>query len=217
MPRRNLIPLLLLAVLVVGTAVFAVVGQATAPNSTTITVQNATAKTFGSPTGATSFLMDLVNTLSTGTKTGNVSQTRLLDYTAPDRLLIYPVGTGSKVPTVLRQPAISCALSAYTAMVQGPTAWNADGGTYTRNESLADYTARVPRTGGTTCEPQAVTARGTVAETVVIRSGYLVAARVRIVVPPQALPSGQTAANGVEGETIVFIQIGSVQVRSLKS
>jgi hypothetical protein len=62
-----------------------------------------------------------------------------------------------------------------------------------------------------------VTARGTVAETVVIRSGYLVAARVRIVVPPQALPSGQTATNGVEGETIVFIQIGSVQVRSLKS
>jgi hypothetical protein len=201
MPRRNLIPLLLLAVLVVGTAVFAVVGQASAPNSTTITVQNATAKTFGSPTGANSFLLDLVNTLSTGTKTGNVSQTRLLDYTAPDRLLIYPVGTGSKVPTVLRQPAISCALSAYTAMVQGP----------------ADYTARVPRTGGTTCEPQAVTAQGTVAETVVIRSGYLVAARVRIVVAPQTLPSGQTATNGVEGETIVFIQIGSVQVRSLKS
>jgi hypothetical protein len=217
MPRRNLIPLLLLAVLIVGTAVLAVVGQASAPNSTTITVQNATAKTFGSPTGTTSFLMDLVNTLSTGTKSGNVSQTRLLDYTAPDRLLIYPVGTGSKVPTVLRQPAISCALSAYTAMVQGPAAWNANGGTYTRNESLADYTARVPRTGGTTCEPQAVTARGTVAETVVIRSGYLVAARVRIVVAPQTLPSGQTATNGVEGETLVFIQIGTVQVRSLKS
>jgi len=209
--------LLLLAVLAVGPAVLAVVGQAGAPNSTTITVQNATAKTFGSPTGSTSFLMDLVNTLSTGTKNGNVSQTRLLDYTAPDRLLIYPVGTGSKVPTVLRQPAISCALSAYTAMVQGTAAWNANGGTYTRNESLTDYTARVPRTGGTTCVPQAVTAQGTVAETVVIRSGYLVAARVRIVVPPQALPSGQTATNGVEGETLVFIQIGSVQVRSLKS
>jgi hypothetical protein len=216
MPRRNLIPLMLLAVLVVGTAVFAVVGQTSAPKASTITVENATAKTFGSPTGSTSFLMDLVNTLSAGPKAGTLSQTRLLDYVAPDRLLIYPVGTKSRVPTILHQPAISCALSAYTAMVQGPTAWNANGETYTRTESLADYTARVPRTGGTTCEPQALTAQGNVDETVVIRSGYLVAARFRIVVPPQTLHSGQTASHGIEGETLVFIQIGSVQVRTLK-
>jgi hypothetical protein len=160
--------------------------------------------------------MDLVNTLSAGPKAGTLSQTRLLDYVAPDRLLIYPVGTKSRVPTILHQPAISCALSAYTAMVQGPTAWNANGETYTRTESLADYTARVPRTGGTTCEPQALTAQGNVDETVVIRSGYLVAARFRIVVPPQTLHSGQTASHGIEGETLVFIQIGSVQVRTLK-
>lgn len=207
---------MLLAVLVVGTAVFAVVGQTSAPKASTITVENATAKTFGSPTGSTSFLMDLVNTLSAGPKAGTLSQTRLLDYVAPDRLLIYPVGTKSRVPTILHQPAISCALSAYTAMVQGPTAWNANGETYTRTESLADYTARVPRTGGTTCEPQALTAQGNVDETVVIRSGYLVAARFRIVVPPQTLHSGQTASHGIEGETLVFIQIGSVQVRTLK-
>jgi hypothetical protein len=217
MPRRNLIPLVLLAVLAVGTAVFAVVGQASAPNGTTITVQNATAKTFGSPTGANGFLMDLVNTLSSGGKAGTLSQTRLIDYVAPDRLVIYPVGTKSKVPTVLQQPAISCVLSAYTAMLQGPTAWNANGDTYTRTESLVDYTARVPRTGGTTCEPQALHAQGNVDETVVIRSGYLVAARVRIAVPPQTLRSGQAASHGIEGETLVFIKIGGVQVRSLRS
>jgi hypothetical protein len=217
MPRRNLIPLALLAVLAVGTAVFAVVGQISAPNGTTITVQNATAKTFGSPTGSTSFLMDLVNTVSAGPKAGTLSQTRLLDYVAPDRLVVYPVGTGSKVPTVLHQPAIACALSAYTAMVGGPSPWNAKGDTYTRTESLADYTARVPRTGGTTCEPKVVTAQGNVEETVVIRSGYLVAARNRIVVPPQTLGSGQTASHGVEGETLVFIQIGGVQVRKLSA
>jgi hypothetical protein len=217
MPRRNLIPLALLAVLAVGTAVFAVIGQTSAPKASTITVQNASAQTFGTPTGNTSFLMDLVNTVSSGPKAGTVSQARLLDYVAPNRLVVYPVGTKSKVPSVLHQPAIACALSAYTAMVGGPTPWSAKGDTYTRTETLAVYTARVPRTGGTTCAPQVVHAQGNVDETVVIRSGYLVAARERIVVPPQTLSSGQKAAHGVAGETLVFIQIGGVQVRKLSS
>jgi hypothetical protein len=217
MPRRNLIPLTLLAVLAVGTAVFAVFGQVSAPNATTITVQNASAKTFGSPTGSTSFLMDLVNTLSSGAKAGTLTHIRL-GYVAPDRMVIHSVGTASKATIILHQPAVSCALSAYTAMVGGPTSWNAKGDTYTRTESLADYTARVPRTGGTTCAPKVAHARGNVDETVVLRSGYLVAVGVRIVLPPQTLRSGQAAANGVvEGQNIVFIQIGGVQVRSLKS
>jgi hypothetical protein len=215
MPRRNLIPLVLLAVLAVGSAVFAVVGAASAPNATTIVVQNATAKTFGSPTGATSFVMNLVNTLAAGPKAGTLSQTRLLDYLAPDRMVIYPVGTKSKELTVLRQPAISCALSAYTAMVGGSAAWSVKGNNYARTETLADYTARVPRTGGTTCEPHVLHARGNVDETVIIRSGYLVAAGVRVVVPAQTLGSGQAAAHGIEGETLVFIKIGGVLVRSL--
>lgn len=216
MPRRNLIPLALLAVLVVATAVFAVVGASSAPHPTTVTVQNASAETFGSPTGSTAFLMDLVNTLSAGGKAGTLSQARLVDYVPPNRMVIYPVGSGSKQPpSVLHQPGISCVLSAYTAMVAGPMAWNGNGDTYTRTESLAEYTARVPRTGGATCEPQAVHAQGNVVETVVIRAGYLVAARVRIVVPPQTLHSGQAASHGVEGETLVFIEIGKVQVRNL--
>ncbi|HWD56099.1 MAG TPA: hypothetical protein VG346_13315 [Acidimicrobiales bacterium] len=215
MPRRNLIPLALLAVLAVGAAVFAVVGAAAAPNATTITVQNASAKTYGSPTGSTSFLMDLVTTLSSGPKAGTLSQTRLLDYLPPNRLVVYPVGTKSNAPSIVPASAIACNLSVFTAMVAGPTAWNVQRDTYTRTESVADYTARVPRTGGTTCEPQVVTARGSVDETVVIRSGYLVAARERIVVPPQTLGSGQTASHGVEGQTIVFIRIGGVQVRKL--
>ncbi len=215
MPRRNLIPLLILAVLAAGSAVFAVIGAASAPNATTIVVQNATAKTFGSPTGTNSFVMSLVNTLSAGPKTGTLSQTRLLDYIPPDRMVIYPVGTKSKTPAVLSEPAIACALSAYTAMLQGPTAWTAKGNNYTRTETLADYTARVPRTGGATSAPHVLTAQGNVDETVIIRSGYLVAAGVRVVVPPQTLRSGQAATHGIEGETLVFIQIGGVLVRSL--
>jgi hypothetical protein len=52
---------------------------------------------------------------------------------------------------------------------------------------------------------------------VIVRSGYLVAARVRIVVPPQTLNSGQTAASGTETETLLFIEIGGVPVRTIKS
>ena len=52
------------------------------PHATTITVQNARAETFGTPTGATSFSMDLVNTLSAGAKARHLSQARLVDYVA---------------------------------------------------------------------------------------------------------------------------------------
>jgi hypothetical protein len=216
MPRRNLIPLALLAVLIVATAVFAVLGAAAAPNATTVTVENATAKTFGSPTGSISFLMDLVTTVSSGAKSGTLSQERLVDYQAPDRMVVYQVGTSVKTPSVIPQSEISCTLSVYTAMLEGPAAWNAKGDNYTRTETLADYSARVPRTGGTTCTPQEITAQGQVHETAVIRSGYLVAARVKVVVPSQTLRTGQTAAHGVEGQTMIFVEIGGVPVRSIK-
>ncbi len=216
MPRRNLIPLALLAVLAIGAGVFAVVGFVGAPNATTITVQNATATTFGSPPGSTSFLMDLVSTLSSGATTGTLKEQHLIDFTTPDQMKVIPVGTSSKTATELQEPAISCALHAYTAMLQGSASWNKKNDTYTRTESVADYSARVPSSGGTSCEPQPVNARGQVFETAVIRSGYLVASRVRIVVPPQTLSNGRSAAHGVESQTMIFIEIGGVPVHTIK-
>lgn len=217
MPRRNLIPLAFLAILSIGAAVFAVIGFANAPNATTITVQNATATTFGSPPGSTSFLMDLVNTLSSAATNGTLSQQHVVDFTAPDQMRVIPVGTNSKTATELSEPAISCALSAYTAMLGGSAAWTQNHDTYTRTESVADYSARVPSSVGTACEPQPVTAHGQVFESAVIRSGYLVAARFRIVVPPQTLSNGRAAAHGVETQTMIFIEIGGVPVHTIKS
>jgi hypothetical protein len=217
MPRRNLIPIALLAVLTVGAVVFAVIGFAGAPTATTINVQNATERTFGSPAGSTSFVMDLVNTLASGPRSGTLSQEHLVAFKAPDRMAVYPVGTSSKTPTVLSPPAISCALTAYTAMLGGSTEWSQNKDTYTRTETVADYSARVPRSVGTSCEPQPVTASGQVFETAIIRSGYLVAARFRIVVPAQTLSNGRAAAHGVESQTMIFIQIGGVLVRTLRS
>jgi hypothetical protein len=208
MPRRNLIPLLLLAVLVVLTAVFAVVGFASAPSATTIEVQKAAEKTFGTPTGATSWIMELVTSVNVGGGAASgTTQERIVDYVAPDKMVVYDVtGTTAKLAGVLRQPAISCVLSSYTAMLQGDGSWKQEGETYTRTESLADYSARVPRASGSTCTTATTTQQGQVHETAVIRSDYLIAARAQVVVP----------AHGTQGETLVFVKIGDVPVRTLK-
>ncbi len=208
MPRRNLVPLLLLAVLGVATAVFAVVGAASAPTATTIEVQQAAEQTFGSPAGANSWIMELVTSENAGAGTVNgTSQERIIDYVAPDRMVVYDVSGGSaKVAGVLREPAISCVLRSYNAMLQGNGSWTQKGGTYTRTESLADFSARVPDAGATPCSAAPSTRPGQVHQTAVVRSGYLIAARTLIVAPSQ----------GTQGETLVFVKIAGVPVRTLK-
>ncbi len=110
MPRRNLIPLVLLAVLGLGALAFAVLGASSAPSGATLTVQNASTRTFGSPTGSTSFAMDLVNTIAASGSTGTVSQVRQIDYRPPDRMTVYQeVGSTSKLIAVLSPSAIAAA------------------------------------------------------------------------------------------------------------
>jgi hypothetical protein len=207
MPRRNLLPVLLLAVLAVLTAVFAVLGFASAPTATTIQVQNAAEKTFGTPTGANSWVMELVTSVNVGVGTANGTTERLIEYVAPNRMVVYNVsGSSAKIAGVLRQPAVACVLSSYSAVLQGEGSWNQKGGTFTRTESLADYSARVPRASGTTCQAVASATQGQVHETAILRSDYLIAARAQVVVPKQ----------GTQGETLVFVRIGNVPVRTLK-
>ncbi len=208
MRHRNFVPLVLLAVLTVLTAVFAVVGAASAPTATTIQVQNAAEQTFGTPTGANSWIMELITSVTVGGGVANgTTQERVVSYSAPTRMVVYDVsGSSAKLAGVLRQPAISCVLSTYTAILGGQKGWQQKGGTFTRTESLADYSARVPRASGNTCEPVPSTTQGQVHETAVIRSDYLVAAQAQVVVP----------AHGIQGETLVFIRIGNVPVRTLK-
>jgi hypothetical protein len=207
MPRRNLIPLLLLAVLVVLSAVFAVVGFAAAPTATTIQVQNATEMTFGTPTGATSWLLELITSVKVSGAGGAAqTQERLVKYVAPDRMLVYDVtGTRATLAGELGQPAIACVLSSYTALLQGHGSWQQKGETFTRTESVADYSARVP-VAGATCAPMASTVQGQVHETAVIRANYLVATRALVVIPTR----------GTQGETLAFVRIGDIPVRTLK-
>jgi hypothetical protein len=217
-PRRNLIPFALLGLLGLLTLLFAVLGASSAPSGATLTVQNASTRTFGSPTGSTSFAVDIVSTLSTGSGTGALSQVRQVGYVPPDHMAVYQVvGTHTKLLAVLSPSAIACALSAYTAIVGGATPWTGSGTTYTRTESLAAYSGRIPRTASASCTPQPTTVQGEVHEKAVIRAGYLVGSRVTAVVPGQPLGNGQESAHGVEREALVLLQIDGVSVRKLGS
>lgn len=218
MPRRNLIPFALLAVLALATLGFAVLGASSAPSAATLTVQNASTETFGSPTGSTSFAMDLVGTLSGGAGTGTITQVRLVAYVPPRHMAVYQVGARStRLLAVLDQAAITCALSAYTSIVGGTTPWSANGSGYTRTETLAAYSARVPRTAATSCEPYPTSVHGQVLEKAVVRSGYLVGVRLTVVVPPQKLSNGTEAAHRAEGEALVLLRINGTPTRSLGS
>ncbi len=218
MSRRNLIPLALLALLALGTLAFAVLGASAAPSGATLTVQNASVRTFGTPTGSTSFALDLVNTISAGGPSGTISQVRRVVYTPPGRMTVSQVaGTSSKLIAVLNPAAISCSLSAYTARVGGSTPWTASGTAYVRTETLAAYDARVPPATATSCVPESTPVQGQVKERAAVRAGYLVGVRLTVVVPPQALPNGQRAASGVEDQSLVLLEINGTSTRALAS
>jgi len=218
MSRRNLIPLVLLAVLAVLVLVFAAVGASSAPGSATIAVQNATGETFGAPPGTTSFSMRLVASIAAAAGSASISQTRLIAYTPPGRTAVYEVSTATRLIALLGEQGSQCALSAYTSIVGGPVAWNARGaGSYTRTESLADYSGRVPDATGTTCSPRPSAVRGTVAEVADLKSGYLVSVRLTVVVPPQKLANGSAATHGVEGETLNLLKIDGRPTSALGS
>jgi hypothetical protein len=218
MPQRNLVPLALLAVLAVLTVVFAALAAGSSPDSSSLVVQNATGETFGYPDGASSFSMHLIESASSGLGGSPITQVRLVAFVGPAQMAVYQVGAHLRLMAVPDQPAIDCALSAYTAMVGGTTPWAPDGSaassgsTYRRTESLAAYSARVPQAVGTVCTPQSTVVRGTVMEVATIRSGYLVTLRVTVVVPPQTFNGGTLGAHGIEGETLQLLQINGTPV-----
>ncbi len=218
MPRRNLIPLALLGALAIGTLGFAVLGASSAPSGATLTVQNASVRTFGTPTGSTSFSMDLVNTLSAGGTKGTVSQVRQVDFRPPDRMAVYQeTGSSSRLIAILPPSAATCSLSTYAAIVGGSTPWTPSGTAFVRDETLAAYAARVPAGTATSCEPRSTTVQGTVHERAAVRSGYLIGVRLTVVVPPQTLADGQHATSGSENQALVLVEINGTRTAALGS
>ena len=224
MRRRNLVPVALLAVMAVLTVLFAALAANSSPDSSSLVVQNAAGETFGYPDGASSFSMHLIETAaaSTGSAT-TFNQVRLVNFSGPDRMAVYQTGAQLKLLAVLDQPAIDCALSAYTAMVGGTEPWafsgtstkaGSVGSIYRRTETLSVYSSRVPRGTGSVCAPQTDVVRGTVFELAIVRSRFLVSLRTAIVVPPQTAAGGTVAAHGVVGEILQLLQINGTPVGS---
>jgi hypothetical protein len=217
-PRRNLVPLVLLAVLGVGALGFAVLGASAAPSGATLTVQNGSARTFGTPTGSTSFAMDEVNTISAGGSKGTISQVRQVVYKPPNRMSVYQVvGNSAKLIQVPRPSAIPCTLSTYTAIVGGSTPWTPSGKAFVRTETLATYDARVPVSSATTCSPVPSIVHGTVKERAAVVDGYLLGVRLTVVVPPQTKPNGQPATAGVENQALVLLEINGARTTTFHS
>jgi hypothetical protein len=217
-PRRNLIPLALLAALGVGTLAFAVLGASAAPSGATLTVQNGSERTFGTPTGSTPFALDLVNTVSAGESNGTVSQVRQVDYVPPDRMTVYQeVGSTSKLIGSLSPSATACSLSTFTAIVGGSTPWTPSGTAFVRTETLADYNARVPQASATSCAPRPTSVQGQVKEKAAVRADHLVGVSLTVVVPPQKLANGQQAAAGTENQALVMLEINGTRTGALGS
>jgi hypothetical protein len=59
--------------------------------------------------------------------------------------------------------------------------------------------------------------QGQIMERAAVRAGYMVGVRLTVVVPPQTLPNGQRAANGVEDQALVMLQINGTRRRALGS
>lgn len=210
MAHRNFVPLTLLAVLALLTLALALLGASAAPSGATVSVQNASTTTFGSPTGSTSFTMHVVSSLGAGAGTPKTVQVNLVTYKPPDHMAIYRVqGSHAKFLGLMPPAAAACDLSVYTSYVGGSTAWTSTGAgnVYERTETLADYSNRVPSASSSSCQPIPTTAQGQVHERAVVRGGYLTDLRLHAVVPAQTLPSGRAAPSGDESLTLLLNEI----------
>ena len=205
-------PLVLLGVLALLTAGFAALAVSAAPPTGSVTVQNASAQTLGTPIGTTSFSLELTAVVvETGGATG--SSVHLIDYQPPDRMVVYQLTPRQALLGRLSQADIDCELATYSAIVGGTTPWTATGSAFTRTESLTEFSTRVPN--GPTCTPQPSPAHGQVEQRAVVRSGYLTELRVVVRVPPQALGGGSQAVAGNQSETFGFLRINGTPTRSL--
>jgi hypothetical protein len=200
--RRRATPLTLLALLALLTAAAAVLALTMAPNGATLAVQNGTAETLGSPPGATPFAVDLTSTVSAGAGAGSISQTRLIRYEPPDRMVVYRLGAQVIELGTLGPSAIRAALSGWAAIVAGPVNWVRHPLDFTRTETLVRFVTRVRPPSATPTR-----ARGRVYEVAIVRDGLLVSLDVRIVVVRQSLGDGTVTSGGVESETFRFVQI----------
>jgi hypothetical protein len=176
---------------------FAVLALTMAPNSADLAVHNGTAETFS----AHQFSLQLADTTSSARGAAQ-SSVRLVDYAAPDHMGVYRAGPRSQLLGSLNPRAITTALEQYLAITAGPTNWIRHGSNFHRTESLQDYAA---------VQNEKTAASGTVAETAIVRGGYLIAVVLTLRVKSQTDEAGQTVAGGTARETLHLLRINGVR------
>jgi hypothetical protein len=209
MAYRNRIPMGLLAILTVLTALFAVIGLRSSPHTSDLVVQNATDQTYTS----NSFTLNLIFTVASGEGGGVLKQVRRIDYQSPNYLMVYQVSPNAKVLGRIAPSKISASIDAYESVTQGSAHWVQHGNKFTRTEPLGTYTTRTePVTTSRTISNVA----GVVYETATVRSGYLVSVVLNVVVPNQTLAGGQQAPGAKIGETYQLEKINGSPVSSIE-
>lgn len=187
----------MLAGLAILTTAFAVLAVVMSPGGTSLTVQNGATDTFG----AHSFSLDLTSSVSAGKGTGTITQVRLITYSAPSHMVVKRISPVAGVLGKLQPDAISMVINGYIAVTSGPTPWIRHGSSFTRTESLVNFTARVSHEKS---------AQGKVYETAMLNDGYLDYVNLKVVVPSQKLAGGKTAVGGVVGETFRLLRINGI-------
>lgn len=205
-PRRNQIPLVLLAVLGVLTAVFAVLAISEVPNSADVTVTNATDATYT----ASSFELDLTYTVQSGPGSGVIKQVHRVLYKAPNFMLVAQTYPSVKLLGQIAPKKINSQINGYVEITRGSIGWTQHGSsTFTRTEPLVNLTDRT--------QPKSVssgvsTVTGEVYETAQVQQGFLVSVKLKVIVPNQTLAGGQQEAGGIVGESFQLLHINGSKV-----
>ena len=203
MAPQRVVPLVLLAVLGLLTLGFAVLALTMAPNSADLAVHNGTDETFS----AHQFSIQLTDTQSDA-QGATRSEVRVVDFSAPDRLVVYRASPKLHLLGSLHDGAVVTAIGQYAAITGGTSGWTRHGSHFDRTESLQAYVGRLN---------QKTAATGTVAETAVVRGGYLVADILTLHVNSATGPNGQTAAGGTAQEILHVLRINGAKAPAVTS
>ncbi len=205
---RKRIPELLLTVMTVLAAGFAVLAVTENPNSADVTVHNATQQSYTS----NSFTLDLIFTVSSGSGSGVLKQVRQVKYRSPGYMLVSQLSPTAKVYGRIELGTIGTELKNYESVTGGKIDWVQHGAVFTRTEPLTGYIDRT--------EPQQVAkgvkaVSGVAHETAIIRNGYLISVDVKAIVPNQTVAGGQQAAGAKIGEIYQLVQVNGSPISKL--
>ncbi len=200
---RRIVPIALVAVLGLLALGFAILALTMAPNSADLAVHNGTDETFS----AHQFSIQLTDTQSDGRGTTQ-SEVRVVDFSTPDRLVVYRASPKLHLLGSLHGGAVATAISQYAAITGGTSGWTRHGSHFDRTETLQAYVGRLN---------QRTAATGTVAETAVVRDGYLVVDILTLHVNSATGPNGQTAAGGTAQEILHVLRINGAKAPAVTS